>query len=244
MKLANVISHARNRNYLNKIDRDYLRIKATGEVFTPLDIITKKLNDLENHDPLLFSDPSKTFLEPSCGDGNFLSEVLIRKIENGSTFEQALSTVYGVDLMPDNVDLCRERLLCGQEHLRHIVERNIVCADALKYHYRFDSTPCDVVETKAEKAARIKKEREAVKRQKEQEKLAKRKKLEAERAKKKAKLERERLKKQAKREQDRLARQAKREQEKLAKLAKAQKSANEKCKVKLVVPFSDLFVYQ
>ena len=140
MKLANVISHARNRNYLNKIDRDYLRIKATGEVFTPLDIITKKLNDLENHDPLLFSDPSKTFLEPSCGDGNFLSEVLIRKIENGSTFEQALSTIYGVDLMQDNVDLCRERLLCGREDLRHIVERNIVCADALRYHYRFDGT--------------------------------------------------------------------------------------------------------
>ena len=140
MKLANVISHARDRNYLNKIDRDYLRIKATGEVFTPLDIITKKLNDLENHDPLLFSDPSKTFLEPSCGDGNFLSEVLIRKMENGSTFEQALSTVYGVDLMQDNVDLCRERLLCGQEHLRHIVERNIVCHDALTYDYSFNGT--------------------------------------------------------------------------------------------------------
>ena len=42
--------------------------------------------------------------------------------------------------MQDNVDLCRERLLCGQEHLRHIVEKNIVCADALRYHYRFDGT--------------------------------------------------------------------------------------------------------
>ena len=66
--------------------------------------------------------------------------MLIRKIENGSTFEEALSTTYGVDLMQDNVDLCRERLLCGQEHLRHIVEKNIVCADALKYHYRFDGS--------------------------------------------------------------------------------------------------------
>ena len=77
MKLSDVISHARDRKNLNRIERDYLRVKATGEVFTPLDVITKKLNDLENHDPLLFKDPSKTFLEPSCGDGNFLSEVLI-----------------------------------------------------------------------------------------------------------------------------------------------------------------------
>ena len=71
-------------------------------------------------------------------DSNMLA--LIRKMENGSTFEQALGTVYGVDLMQDNVDLCRERLLCGREDLRHIVEQNIVCADALRYHYRFDGS--------------------------------------------------------------------------------------------------------
>jgi len=42
--------------------------------------------------------------------------------------------------MQDNVDLCRERLLCGRSDLKHIVERNIVCADALRYHYRFDGS--------------------------------------------------------------------------------------------------------
>ena len=144
MKLQDVISHVRDRNYLSEIDRDYVRVKATGEVFTPLNVITKKLNDLESYDPLIFKDVTKTFLEPSCGDGNFLSEVLIRKIENGSTFEQALQTVYGVDLMQDNVELCRERLLCGREDLRSIEEQNIICADALRYHYRFDhSHPYD-----------------------------------------------------------------------------------------------------
>jgi len=46
--------------------------------------------------------------------------------------------------MQDNVELCRERLLCGREDLRHIVEQNIVCADGLRYHYRFDgSDPYD-----------------------------------------------------------------------------------------------------
>jgi hypothetical protein len=70
-------------------------------------------------------------------------------MENGSTFEQALSTIFGTDLMIDNVDQCRERLLCGQEHLRHIVEKNIVCADALRYHYRFDGSHPYDDETKA-----------------------------------------------------------------------------------------------
>jgi len=144
MTLDEVIAHARLRNYLSEIDRGYLRIKATGEVFTPLTVITKKLNDLESCNPTIFKDTTKTFLEPSCGDGNFLSEVLIRKIKNGSTLKQALSTIYGVDLMPDNVKLCQDRLLCGQEHLRYIVEKNIVFADALTYHYRFDgSSPID-----------------------------------------------------------------------------------------------------
>jgi hypothetical protein len=88
----------------------------------------------------LFEDHNKTFLDNSCGDGQFLGEVLIRKMENGSTFEQALSTVYGVDLMQDNVDECRRRLLCGREDLRHIVERNIVCHNALTYDYSFNGT--------------------------------------------------------------------------------------------------------
>jgi hypothetical protein len=40
--------------------------------------------------------------------------------------------------MIDNVDLCRERVLCGQENLRHIVEKNIQCRDALKFGYNFE----------------------------------------------------------------------------------------------------------
>jgi hypothetical protein len=39
--------------------------------------------------------------------------------------------------MPDNVKLTQDRLLCGQEHLRHIVEKNIVEADGLEYKYLF-----------------------------------------------------------------------------------------------------------
>ena len=132
--IDHVIHHARNREYMSGIERDKARTKATGEVFTPTPLVQEILNQIPIEQ---FQDPSKTFLDPSCGDGQFLSEVLIKKMENGSTFKQALSTIYGVDIMPDNVALCKDRLLCGQEHLRHIVDKNIVCADALQYDYSF-----------------------------------------------------------------------------------------------------------
>jgi type I restriction-modification system DNA methylase subunit len=137
MQLTEIVDHIRNRTYMSGIERDKLRVKATGEVFTPTELVREVLADIPDSQ---FADPNNTFLDPSSGDGQFLGEILIRKIENGSTFEQALSTVYGVEMQEDNVKLCQERLLCGREDLRHIVEQNIVCADSLRYHYRFDSS--------------------------------------------------------------------------------------------------------
>jgi len=134
MNLQQMIDHIRNRVYMSGIDRDRTRVKATGEVFTPTPLVQDIIGQLPEE---LFTDSEKTFLDPACGDGQLLSEVLIAKLENGITLEQALSTIYGVDLMQDNVDLCRERLLCGQDHLRHIVEKNIVCANGLEYDYLF-----------------------------------------------------------------------------------------------------------
>ena len=133
--LSEVIDHIRNRTYMGGVERDRLRVKATGEVFTPTELVREMLEQIPVTE---FTDTTKTFLDNSCGDGQFLGEVLIRKMENGSTFEQALSTIYGVDLMIDNVDMCRERLLCGREDLRHIVEQNICQRDALKHSYEFN----------------------------------------------------------------------------------------------------------
>ena len=142
MNLDNIKDYIRNRSYMSGVERELARVKSTGEVFTPTPLVQKMLDQFE---PEMFADPDKTFLDPSCGDGQFLSEVLIRKLESGIDFEQALSTIYGVDLMPDNVRLCQDRLLCGREDLRHIVEQNIVCYDGLTYHYRFDGTPGHVL---------------------------------------------------------------------------------------------------
>jgi hypothetical protein len=148
VQLDQIIKHIRNREYMSGVDRDKARVKATGEIFTKEWLVRASLDKIEQFDPSAFLDSSKTFCDNASGDGNLISEALIRKLESVAVnnevtedqFEQALQTVYGVDLMPDNVDLCRERLLCGQTQFRHIVEKNIVCADALRYHYRFDGS--------------------------------------------------------------------------------------------------------
>ena len=134
------IEHSRNREYMSGVERDKLRIKQTAEVFTPTPLVQEMLDKLEQEDPTLFSDPTKTFLDNSCGDGQFLSEVVIRKMErSGCSLEQALSTTYGVELMEDNVIECRKRL-AGPDptpEILEIVTKNIVHHDALTYDYSF-----------------------------------------------------------------------------------------------------------
>ena len=84
------------------------RIKKTGEIFTPLELVSEMLDKIP---PDEWKDPTKTFIDPACGNGNFLVEVVRRKIEAGSQPLQALMTTYGVDIMPDNIMECRQRLV-------------------------------------------------------------------------------------------------------------------------------------
>jgi len=148
--LTNYINHARNFGYMSGIERDRLRQKETAEVFTPTEYVQQILDDEEQNSPNMFKNWSNTYMDNSCGDGQFLSEVVIRKMErSGCTLEQALSTTYGVELMADNVKLCKERLAGPNptEEILRILDKNIVCADALTYHYRFDGTPPTSSET-------------------------------------------------------------------------------------------------
>jgi len=140
--LTQVIKYVRDDwGYMIAGNRDESRIKSTSEVFTP--------NPLVHHMLDTFVEPESikdNFLDPSCGDGQILSEILIRKLEllgkeeiTYEEFGKALSTIYGVDLMIDNVDLCRKRLSCGikEKNIVSIVEKNIVRHDALTYEYKF-----------------------------------------------------------------------------------------------------------
>jgi len=140
MQLSNYIKHTRNREYMSGVERDKLRVKQTAEVFTPTPLVQEMLDRLEEQDPTIFTDPTKTFLDNSCGDGQFLSEVVIRKMErSGCTLEQALSTTYGVEFMEDNTNECKARLAGPNPtaEILEIVNQNIVHHDALTYHYQF-----------------------------------------------------------------------------------------------------------
>jgi hypothetical protein len=140
MEIIDYISHVRERSYMSGVDRDSNRIKVTAEVFTKTELVIEILDKIELTQPNLFKDQTKTFLDNSCGDGQFLSEVVIRKIErSGCSLEQALKTTYGVELMEDNVIECKKRLAGPKptKEILDILNKNIVCADALTYDYSF-----------------------------------------------------------------------------------------------------------
>ena len=119
--LEQIKNRIRNHSYMSKIERDEQRIQATAEYFTPTELVQKMLDSLPEE---LFSDSTKTFIDPACGDGQFLGEVLIKKLENGIDLAVALSTLYGVDIMRDNVDLCKKRLGGG-----NIIMGNTLCPE-------------------------------------------------------------------------------------------------------------------
>ncbi len=108
------------------------RVKEFGEVYTPPKVVEMMLD----HVPLdVWNDPTKTFLEPACGNGNIVVAIIRRKMLHGSTLEQALLTTFGVDIQPDNVDECRSRIISEfsvSENLHDVVYQNIVCKNFLK----------------------------------------------------------------------------------------------------------------
>lgn len=107
------------------------RVKEQGEVYTPPELVNEMLDRL----PQEMWRPSETFLDPACGNGNMLVEVVRRKIENKSCPIQAVATTYGIDIMEDNVAETKERLLDftdRSEEAHYWVNKNIKCANSLE----------------------------------------------------------------------------------------------------------------
>lgn len=113
------------------------RVRDRGEVFTPSHIV----KDMCNLIPCdIWQNISSTFLEPACGNGNFLVEILSRKLELCQTDDDALvacGSIFGVDIAQDNVDEAIDRcvqLVQGKfpdADCEPIFKRNIVCGDML-----------------------------------------------------------------------------------------------------------------
>jgi SAM-dependent methyltransferase len=132
------------------------RVTDHGEVLTGrrevnamLDLVKQETERIESR-----------FLEPACGTGNFLTEILERKLrvvearygKSQLEYERnavlAVSSIYGIDILEDNVGHCRQRLFgifdlhylrlfenktsdnC-RESIRYILDRNIIHGDAL-----------------------------------------------------------------------------------------------------------------
>jgi len=132
--IENLPLSKKNNRVKNKIIKSKERSDNFGEVFTPKEKVVMMLDSLDKE---RWSDKDIKFIDPACGNGNFLIEIVKRKIKNGSSKWQALSTTYGVDIMKDNVLECRERLLkaaeAKEEKFRELVQKRIVCADTLTY---------------------------------------------------------------------------------------------------------------
>ena len=168
MQLSNIIKHVR-REYMSGVERTKERVRSTGEVFTPSALVMKYVNWLDETYPEAFNDINNTFGDNSCGDAQFLGEVLIRKLEKvaiddivtDDQFKDALSSIHGIDFQISNIDKARERLLCNREEkvFKNIVEQNIVYGDGLdKKNYRF--RPMTKTRRNKEEAARKKAERD------------------------------------------------------------------------------------
>lgn len=134
------------------------RVNDHGEVFTAEREVNAMLDMVKDETERIES----RFLEPACGNGNFLSEILRRKLsvvesrygKSQLEFERyavlALSSIYGVDILEDNAKECRERLFgifderystlfkdkCKDEcrrSVKFLLARNILWGDALDF---------------------------------------------------------------------------------------------------------------
>jgi len=106
-------------DYEENLVKSRQRISDHGEVFTPGWMVEDMLNLVQSETERIDS----RFLEPACGSGNFLKNVLSRKFKivndkyGKSDFEKrhyalyALMCIYGIELLKDNVEECRSILL-------------------------------------------------------------------------------------------------------------------------------------
>ena len=123
------------------------RHQKTQEDFTPVEICRILF---EGQDELV-SNFKKTFCDPCCGTGNIIRYLLRERLNNWKKpidVYKALETIYGTELMEDNVEECRQKVLydCmkwSSEHnvdlidrkLISIIEHNIVCTDTFDWDY-------------------------------------------------------------------------------------------------------------
>ena len=127
-----------------KIIKSKQRVKDFAEVFTPSHIVKDMCNQVPDS---VWDNIESTFLEPSCGNGNFLVEIYERKLKlckDEKDGLKALASMVGIDIQADNCEECRKRLMAKYLEAfpnanevcillaAGILQNNIICGDSLK----------------------------------------------------------------------------------------------------------------
>ena len=103
------------------------RKKSTAECFTPSWLIDEMLDKLTEYGQEVWEE-DKTFCDPACGNGNMLVQVLTKKLQLGHDPLKALKTIYGTDIMQDNIWECQMRLLSVVAFFGYKVDVNMLIA--------------------------------------------------------------------------------------------------------------------
>ena len=123
------------------------RVKEVGEVFTD----SREVNAMLGLIPNITID--MTFLEPTCGNGNFVVEIMKRKFDlckKKSDYIRALKSVIAIDIMADNIAESKKRIkkmiverfgrdFVNWASVNRILKKNIVCGDSLEIMKGWDA---------------------------------------------------------------------------------------------------------
>ena len=129
-------------NYVTE-DRESRRKGTSGtqEFYTPYTIVKRMCEKVPEED---WKNPEKTFLEPSFGNFQFGCYILYKRLLSGIDWKTALSTLYGVELMPDNVKESKQRVLSmfdemeieyDKKEAMKIMDHNLVCSNFFKWDF-------------------------------------------------------------------------------------------------------------
>lgn len=120
------------------------RHHITQEDFTPPEVIDILFKDIPQD---LYTDFSKTFCDPCAGIGNIICFVLSERLKyckSEKDIINALSTLYGVELMEDNVDelkdnirntICLKFEINNFDNINNVINNNFVCSDFFEWDF-------------------------------------------------------------------------------------------------------------
>ena len=140
-KFLDLTGYAEIRKDRRKIKNGETNKKGTQEFFTPYSIVKKMCDKISEED---WSDPNKTFCEPSFGNGQFVIYIIWNRLQHGIDWKTALETCYGVELMQDNVYETHGRIIklfdalgidYDEDEAMDIMLRNLVCHDFFTWDF-------------------------------------------------------------------------------------------------------------